>query len=56
MVVGSLYQVQSYLGFLGTIDPIESLDLAGADVSWLGRSLESLEHGIAAGRRTDLLA
>ena len=56
MVVGSLYQVQSYLGFLGTIDPIESLDLAGADVSWLGRSLEALEHGIAAGRRTDLLA
>lgn len=56
MLVGSLYQVQSYLGFLGTIDPMESLDLAGADASWLGRSLEALEHGIAAGRRTDLLA
>ena len=56
MLVGSLYQVQSYLGFLRTIDPMESLDLAGADASWLGRSLEALEHGIAAGRRTDLLA
>ena len=52
MVVGSLYQVQSYLAILDSIDPVETLDLEGADLGWLGRARRALDLGIAVpGRR-----
>ena len=47
MVVGSLYQVQSYLAILDTIDPVETLDLDGADLGWLQRARTALDLGIA---------
>ncbi len=50
MVVGSLYQVQSYLAILATLDPEDSLDLQGADVRWARRALGALEQGIAVPR------
>jgi aminoglycoside/choline kinase family phosphotransferase len=53
LVVGSLYQVQSYLGIFATLDPFESLDLIGADEQWVGRSLDALERGIAFRRRRE---
>ena len=49
MVVGSLYQVQSYLAILATLDPEDSLDLQGADVRWARRALGAL-GGIAVPR------
>ena len=52
MVVGaSLYQVQSYLAIFASLDPHESLDLLGADVSWLHRAVDALDQGIAVVRR-----
>ncbi len=51
MVVSSLYQVQSYLAIFASLDPHESLDLLGADVSWLHRAVDALDQGIAVMRR-----
>ena len=52
MVVGSLYQVQSYLAIFDTLDPMETLDLDGADLGWLQRARMALDLGIAVpGRR-----
>jgi hypothetical protein len=51
MVVGSLYQVQSYLAIMDSLDPHEALDLEGADAAWLKRALDAVDQGIAVTRR-----
>lgn len=51
MVVGSLYQVQSYRAILDSLDPMETLDLDGAYPSWLRRARLALDLGVAVPRR-----
>jgi hypothetical protein len=47
LVVGSLYQVQTYRRIAAAVMP--DGDLMSGDVSWMKRSLDRLRHGLAAG-------
>jgi hypothetical protein len=49
MTVGALYQVATYQALLAALDPPDAALFEGADVRWLERTLEALEHGLDAG-------
>jgi hypothetical protein len=49
MTVGSLYQVATYQALLPAMDPLDAAVFEGADVRWLERTLQALDHGIDAG-------
>jgi hypothetical protein len=49
MVVGSVYQVATYLALLPAMDPPDRALFEGADLSWAKRALEALEHGLDTG-------
>ena len=48
LVVGALYQVQTYRTILPTLSP--GNQLAGADIDWMRRSIARLHHGLDAPR------
>jgi hypothetical protein len=49
MVVGSVYQVATYLSLLPAMDPPDGALFEGADVKWAKRALDALEHGLDLG-------
>jgi Phosphotransferase enzyme family len=49
MTVGALYQVATYQALLPAMDAPDRALLDGADVSWVKRALDALDHGIDAG-------
>ena len=44
LVVGCLYVTQTYLKGLPTLMPGDAGPLAGADIDWLGKTLDALDH------------
>lgn len=46
MTVGALYQVETYLALLPSMDPHDHGALRDADVRWVRRALDGLERGI----------
>ena len=41
MTVGALYQVETYLGLVPAIDPLDAGTFDGSDARWLGRALDA---------------
>jgi phosphotransferase family enzyme len=48
MSVGGLYQIVTYNGLLPSLPPEDRVVYGGADVHWVVRSLDGLEHGLEA--------
>jgi hypothetical protein len=46
IVVGTLFQVQSYIRILSSLDPDDRGDLTGAAGSWANAAVEALTDGI----------
>lgn len=44
--VGCFYQVMGYLTILGRLGADDVVDLAGADLDWIGRTMRALDDGI----------
>jgi hypothetical protein len=49
MTVGALYQVATYQALIAAMDPPDAALFKGADVSWLKRTVDAVEHGLDAG-------
>ena len=48
LVVGALYQAQTYARLIPTVMPEDLSQLRGGDVEWMQRTLRIVDHGIAA--------
>jgi hypothetical protein len=54
LVAGSIYQVESYLAILESLDPEDRYDMAGAPGSWMRHALAMLRYGIEGGDAADV--